>query len=180
MAISFCSYLIGNIVIAPKFCTCHGSYAVMACAKLCSDLTIRNWNIKCLNSVNFEFWVTIHQWNGCPGCTYLWWLWLYHMYASYGKSQQLQQATLWNRAVWGNKCTSQYKQCSHTGMLCMWALMRPPEKLTCIPNCHNSLLKLAGRLTPCVACLMKLTRGSKAHTLKYVIILALVDSLRPA
>ena len=30
-------------LITTKFCTCHDSWAVMACAKFCSDLMDRNW-----------------------------------------------------------------------------------------------------------------------------------------
>ena len=32
-----------NDMIATKFCTCHDSYAVMACAKLCCNLLKINW-----------------------------------------------------------------------------------------------------------------------------------------
>ena len=39
--ISFCSYLNSNQVITSKFCTCHDSTAVMARAKIWSDLSSR-------------------------------------------------------------------------------------------------------------------------------------------
>ena len=40
--ILFCSHLSFN-GIATKFCTCHGSCAVVACAKICCDLMDNNW-----------------------------------------------------------------------------------------------------------------------------------------
>ena len=42
MEISFHSHLESNRVIATKFCTWHDSCAVVACAKMCSDLMASN------------------------------------------------------------------------------------------------------------------------------------------
>ena len=42
MEISFHSHLDSNTVIATKFCTWHGSCAVVACAKICCDLMASN------------------------------------------------------------------------------------------------------------------------------------------
>ena len=41
--ITFYSYLNSIQLIAIKICTCHESYAVMACAKLYGDVVIRKW-----------------------------------------------------------------------------------------------------------------------------------------
>ena len=41
--ILFCSYPNSNWVITTKFCTCHDSCAVVACAKICSHLMANNW-----------------------------------------------------------------------------------------------------------------------------------------
>ena len=42
MEISFHSHLDSVRTIATKFCTCHGSCAVVACAKVCCDLMTSN------------------------------------------------------------------------------------------------------------------------------------------
>ena len=42
MEISFRSHLDSNTVIATKFCTCHDSYAVVSCARICCDLMASN------------------------------------------------------------------------------------------------------------------------------------------
>ena len=41
--ISFCSHPNSNEVITTKFCTCHDSCAVMACAKFCCDMYNSKW-----------------------------------------------------------------------------------------------------------------------------------------
>ena len=43
MEISFCSHSNTNKVIATKFGTWHDSWAVVACAKFCSDMITGNW-----------------------------------------------------------------------------------------------------------------------------------------
>ena len=41
MESSFCSRLDFNNIVITKFCTCQDSFAVVACAKLCNDLTTK-------------------------------------------------------------------------------------------------------------------------------------------
>ena len=41
---SFCFYPDTDRIVAAKFCTCHDSWAVVACAKLCSKMMARNQN----------------------------------------------------------------------------------------------------------------------------------------
>ena len=50
-------------VIAAKFCTCHDSCAVMACAKICSDLINKNWITT--KWIFNRIWIANknHQWN---------------------------------------------------------------------------------------------------------------------
>ena len=40
---NFSSHSSMNQVVATKFCSCHDSYAVGACAKICCDSMTRNW-----------------------------------------------------------------------------------------------------------------------------------------
>ena len=40
-----CSYSNSDKVFIAKFCTCHDSCAVVACAKICCDLSTKNWII---------------------------------------------------------------------------------------------------------------------------------------
>ena len=49
MEILFCLHLYSKNVIATKFCTCHDSCAVVACAKFCSD-----WMAKNFSKANFS------------------------------------------------------------------------------------------------------------------------------
>ena len=42
--IMLCAHLSSRKVITTNFCTCHDSFSVMACAKICVDQATRNWN----------------------------------------------------------------------------------------------------------------------------------------
>ena len=58
--ISLCSHPSCNEVIATKFCTCHDSCAVMACAKFCSDMILCND----LTLKPIFYWICITMENG--------------------------------------------------------------------------------------------------------------------
>ena len=47
--------------IATKFCTCHDSFAVVACANFCSDHFARIWMTAQQMFLKFELWWTNHQ-----------------------------------------------------------------------------------------------------------------------
>ena len=57
---SVCLHPNSNEVIATKFCTCHDSIAVLACAKICSNLMTRYWIIaKQKDSAEFALWLEV-------------------------------------------------------------------------------------------------------------------------
>ena len=58
-----CSSVPGH-QIATKFCTCHDSYAVMSCAKFCSNHFIRIWMKTNRICIKIELWLKIHMWDG--------------------------------------------------------------------------------------------------------------------
>ena len=61
---SFCSHSIYEIVIALKFCACHDSTAVVACAKNLSHQMIKTLIAAKWISLVFGLWVKYHRWNG--------------------------------------------------------------------------------------------------------------------
>ena len=57
---SVCLHPNSNEVIATKFCTCHDSIAVLACAKICSNMMTRYWIIaKQKDSAESVLWLDV-------------------------------------------------------------------------------------------------------------------------
>ena len=69
-----CHNLISTTVIATKFCTWRDSCAVVACAKFCNILMVKNW-IRA-KQIYHRIWITSKwknlQWNGSQGCFAIW------------------------------------------------------------------------------------------------------------
>ena len=53
-----------NDAFATSFCKCHDSTAVEVCAKICSDVMVRNWIIRTCYFSHIWNVVSYHSWNG--------------------------------------------------------------------------------------------------------------------
>ena len=71
--ISFCIYPNSAGDVTTKFCTCHNSCAVVACANICSDVISRNinWRHRVLQG-NLPFGRHNHKYNGSPPASAIW------------------------------------------------------------------------------------------------------------
>ena len=61
MEISFSSYPNSTTMIATKFCTCHDSITVMACANICSNLMADNWITAAWIIIIHPIWILIRK-----------------------------------------------------------------------------------------------------------------------
>ena len=106
--IPFCTHSYSNNSIRSQFCTCHDSWAVVACANLCHDLIIifhvRTTNIF-LQNLHYHFINPL--WDGSRPCGHgnpdtfaCRWIWKFWHLLGTGLTKSVYSWELWQEFLW--------------------------------------------------------------------------------